>query len=221
MNKRSLLSIFSNLAVPACFMGPIIMIAADAVTIALNRTKNPLKQTISDFAIGSYGWVEKIGMVIIALSFLFIAVNLLMVKNNRELRIFKFVGVLLVIVASGFLMISIFNTNVIGTITNFHGLVHQIAAIAVSAVFYLSCLILMRLMKNRADFRFFSFYCGLTFLVGFGVLLYLSFSHHQNEYMGLIERLIAGFNLAWIILVGPKVIKLARSLQDRTVKTLH
>ena len=58
MNKRSLLSIFSNLAVPACFMGPIIMIAADAVTIALNRTKNPLKQTISDFAIGPYGWVE-------------------------------------------------------------------------------------------------------------------------------------------------------------------
>jgi hypothetical protein len=58
MNKRSLLSIFSNLAVSACFMGPIIMIAADTVAIALNRTKNHLKQTLSDFAIGPYGWVE-------------------------------------------------------------------------------------------------------------------------------------------------------------------
>jgi hypothetical protein len=31
--------------------------------------------------------------------------------------------------------------------------------------------------------------------------------------MGLMERMIAGFNLVWIILVGPQLIKLAGSLQ--------
>ena len=95
------------------------MIAADIITIVLNHNANPLKQTISDFAIGPYGYLEKIGMVMVAISFLFIAINLLMVRNNKELRIFKFVGVLFVIVALGFVMISIFNTNVIGTIDKF------------------------------------------------------------------------------------------------------
>ena len=149
----------------------------------------------------------------VAISFLFIAINLLRVKNQKDLRLVKFAGGLLVIVATGFLMISIFNTNVIGTIISFHGLVHQIATVAVSVVFYLSCLILMRLMINKPGLRYFSLYSGLTFLVGLTVLVLLSFSYHQNEYIGLLERMTAGFNLVWIVLVGPQVIKLARSLQ--------
>jgi hypothetical protein len=219
MNRQGLRSIFSKLAIPACFLGPALMISTDIITIILNRNANPLKQTISDFAIGPYGWLEKIGMVMVAISFLFIAISLLTVKNYKELHMFKFVGVLFIIVASGFLMISMFNTNIIGTIANFHGLVHQIATIAVSVVFYLSCLILMILMYNRIGLRFFSFYCGFTFLAGFIVLMALFLSHRQNEYMGSLERIIAGFNLVWIVLVGPQVIKLTRSLQYRTITT--
>ena len=221
MNKQNILNIFSKLAVSACFIGPSIMIAADILTVSLNRNVNPVKQTISEFAIGPYGWMEKIGMVMVAISFLFIAISLLMVRNKKELHILKLIGVLFIIVAVGFLMISIFNTDVIGTIVNFHGLVHQVATIAVSVVFYLSCLILMRLMISKAGLRYFSFYCGLTCLVGFVVLLKLGFSYHQNEYMGLMERIIAGFNLLWIVLVGPQVIRLSRSLQYRTINTLH
>jgi hypothetical protein len=56
-------------------------------------------------------------------------------------------------------------------------------------------------------------YNGLTFLVGFGVLFWLVFSVSRSEYMGLVERLMAGFNLVWIMLVGPKVIKLVNELQ--------
>ena len=137
MNRQSLRSIFSKVAVPACFLGPIVMTAADIITIVLNHKANPLKQTISDFAIGPYGYLEKIGMIMVAISFLFIAINLLIVRNNKELRTFKFVGVLFIIIALGFVMISLFNTNVIGTIMNFHGLFHRVATISVSVVFYL------------------------------------------------------------------------------------
>ena len=213
MNRPQLCYYFSKLATTACYIAPAIMVAADAITITLNRSVNPLKQTISGFAIGPYGWLEKLGMVMVAISFLFIAINLLRLKNQKDLRLVKFAGGLLVIVATGFLMISIFNTNVIGTIISFHGLVHQIATVAVSVVFYLSCLILMRLMINKPGLRYFSLYSGLTFLVGLTVLVLLSFSYHQNEYIGLLERMTAGFNLVWIVLVGPQVIKLARSLQ--------
>ena len=213
MNRPQLFDYFSKLATTACYIAPAIMVAADALTIALNRNFSPLKQTISRFAIGPYGWLEKLGMVMVAISFLFIAINLLRVKNQKDLRLLRFAGGLLVIVAIGFLMISIFNTNVIGTIISFHGLVHQIATAAVSVVFYLFCLILMRLMINKPGLRYFSLYSGLTFLIGLTVLVLLSFSYHQNEYIGLLERMIAGFNLGWIVLIGPQVVKLARSLQ--------
>ena len=60
----------------------------------------------------------------------------------------RLVGALLVIVGIGFVTLSIFNSNVIGTLTNFHGLVHQFSAISVSVVFYISCIILMILMLS-------------------------------------------------------------------------
>ena len=201
-----------SLAVITCYIGPAVMVTADIVTIVLNPNVSPVKQSISGFAIGPYGWLEKIGIVMVALSFGLISINLLIIKNKKELRLFKFVGVLFMIVAIGFLMISIFNTNVFGTIINFQGLVHQLASVAVSIVFYVSCLITMYLLINKPGFRYFGMYSGLTFLVGFAVLLWLGFAYHHNEYMGLTERIIAGFNLMWIILVGPQLTKLVRTL---------
>ena len=195
----------SKLATTACYVGPAVMTAADIITIALNHSISPFKQTIS-----LAGWLEKFGMVIIALSFFLIAVNVLTAKKKKQARLFKTAGVLLVIVAIGFLMLSIFNTNVIGTLVSFHGVVHQIASAAVSVVFYIACLISMRLMFNKPGFRFFAIYCGVTFVVGLTVLILLSLVFRQDEYTGLMERLIAGFNLVWIILVGPQVIKLAK-----------
>ncbi|MGP8079923.1 MAG: hypothetical protein ACLPVI_05370 [Dehalococcoidales bacterium] len=44
------------------------------------------------------------------------------------------------------------------------------------------------------------------------MLALLVSGHHLNEYIGLEERMIAGFNLVWIVLVGPQVIKLANLL---------
>jgi hypothetical protein len=203
---------FSKLATITCYIAPAIMVAADAITITLNLSVNPLKQTISRFTIGPYGWLEKMGMVMVAISFLFIAINLLRVKNQRDLRLVRFAGGLLVIVAAGFLVMSIFNTNVIGTISSFDSFLHKVSVGAASTVFYVSSLILTRFMINKAGLQYFSLYGGLTFLVGFIVFLLLTFGHQPNEYMGLLERTIAVFNLGWIVLVGPQVINLARSL---------
>jgi hypothetical protein len=37
--------------------------------------------------------------------------------------------------------------------------------------------------------------------------------------MGLIERLTAGFNLVWIMLVGPQVIKLVNEMRRQSAAT--
>jgi hypothetical protein len=140
-------------------------------------------------------------------------------KNQRDIRLLQADGILLAIVAFGFFLITFFNTNVIGTIVSFHGLVHQIATIMVSVVFYAACLILTRLLIKNPTAKYAGFYSGLTFLVGFGVLFWLGFSNSRSEYMGLIERLTAGFNLVWIMLVGPQVIKLVNEMRRQSAAT--
>jgi Protein of unknown function (DUF998) len=213
MNRPQILSPFSKLATAACYVGPAIMVAADIITIMLNRAVDPLKQTISGYAAGSYGWLEKLGMVTVAFSFLFIAMNLLNTENKEGLNRLRLVGALLVIVTIGFLLLGIFNTNVIGTLSSFHGLVHHFSVIAVSVVFYLSCLIAMSLIIKRRDFRYSGLYSGFTFVVGLIVLVFIVSGHVIKDYIGLEERVIAGFNLVWIVVVGPGLIKLTKSLK--------
>ena len=224
ITDRQVLNGLYTLAVPACYIGPALMIIGDITTIVLNHGDSPVQETISWFAAGPFGWLEKLGMLTVAVSLLFIAVHLLRVrdirgKNQRDIRLLQADGILLAIVAFGFFLITFFNTNVIGTIVSFHGLVHQIATIMVSVVFYAACLILTRLLIKNPTAKYAGFYSGLTFLVGFGVLFWLGFSNSRSEYMGLIERLTAGFNLVWIMLVGPQVIKLVNEMRRQSAAT--
>jgi hypothetical protein len=213
MNRLQIFSVTSKLATAACYVGPAVMVAADIITIMLNRATDPLKQTISGYAAGTYGWLEKLGMVMVAFSFFLIALNLLNTKNKEGLNRLRMIGAMLVIVAIGFLLLGIFNTNVIGTLASFHGLIHHFSVIAVSVVFYLTCLIIMSLMLKRRGFRYFGLYNGLTFIFGLIVLLFIVSGHILKDYAGLEERLIAGFNLVWIVVVGPQLIKLTSSLE--------
>lgn len=204
---------FDKLATPVCYIAPSIMILADYLTIILNPGLNPLQESISRFAVGPWGWLEKAGMILIAGAFIFIGISLLKVKQRPDVKLMRLSGALLCFVAIGFLMIATFNTNVIGTILSFHGFVHEISSGAVSIVFYLACLILMWMMLKREGLKLFGLYSGITFLVGLTVLVLISANFHDNSYLGLMERLIAGFNLLWIILIGPQVIKMAKTLQ--------
>ena len=210
-NRRRYSNIVLNLAVPACFIGPAVMVITDVVTIALNHGINPIKQSISGFEAGPYGWLEKIGMITVAMTFLFISLNLLAIKERQGSRELKLGGVLLLIVAFGFLMTSLFNTHVIGTPMSYRGLIHRISLEIVSAAFYLFCLLFILLVRNKPWLKYFGIYTGLTFLVAFALLVAIIVAPDVNDYFGLCERIITGFNLVWMAVVGPQVIKLSKA----------
>jgi len=119
---------------------------------------------------------KKLGMEMVAVSF-FLSPQIVNTKNKEGLNRLRFIGALQVIVAIGFLLLGIFNTNVIGTLASFHGLVHHFSVIAVSVVFYLSCLITMSVMIKHRVFRYFGIYSGLTFVFGLIVLLFIVSGH--------------------------------------------
>lgn len=217
--RQSLRNAFPKLAVTMCFMGPSIMALSDILTVILNNHDNPIDQTISGFAISPYGWLEKIGMAMVAVSFLFIGLGLLMMRGKKEFRMLKLGSVLFIIVGLAFLMTSLFNADVNASVSSFHGLIHRLSLIVSSAAFYPSCVFIMRLMIKRPDLKYFGIYSGVTCLVGFAVLVWLIFSYRHIEYMGLLERMVAAVTLLWIGLVGPRVIKLANALATEDQQT--
>jgi hypothetical protein len=71
----------------------------------------------------------------------------------------------------------------------------------------------MSVMIKHRVFRYFGIYSGLIFVFGLIVLIFIVSGHVLKDYIGLEERVIAGFNLVWIVLVGPQLVKLTDSLQ--------
>jgi len=183
------------------------MVVTDIATIELNNNVNPIKQTISGFALGPYGWLEKIGMISVAISFLLIASALLEMKKGAESNILKLGGFLFIIMAFGFLMTSLFDTHVFGTPNNIHGFIHLASLGVVCGAFYLSCLIFARLLMGRPGLRFLGVYSLITFFIPIIVLSPFVFLHDINNIMGMLEQVITGFNLLWIVAIGPQLIK--------------
>ncbi len=196
-------------AVPACFIGPTIMVTADFLTIILNHRFDLIEQTISGFAVGPYGWLEKIGIIMIALCFLLMGLVLLNVNNARNLRWLKTAGILFFSAAAGFFFTALINTTLVTVIAGIHFSFHKLSLVIGSVGFYQACLIFTGLMISKPGLRTFGIYSGFVYLVGLATLLWVLLSFHYIAYSGLAERVLTGVNLVWIILIGPRVIKLA------------
>ena len=198
-----------NVAVSACFIGPAIMVTADVLTIILNHRFDLVEQTISGFAVGPYGWLEKIGIVMIAVCFLLMGLVLLNVNNVNNLRWLKITGILFLTAAGGFLFTALINTTFVTVIAGIHFSFHKLSLVIGSVGFYQACLIFTGLMLSKPGLTAFGIYSGFVYLIGLATLLWVLFSFHYIAYSGLAERILTGVNLIWIILIGPRVIKLA------------
>jgi len=212
MDRQRIFARLANMAKPACLVCPGVMVIADILTITLHQPAKFVDRSISIYAAGHYGWLEKSGTIMVGACFCLIAINLWRVSCARELRLFKWGGILFFIETIGFILMSLFNTNLVSNVFTFHGLVHQISLITISVVFYLFCMSAAWEMGKQPSFKLFGLVCLLPLVTGLLVCLWLGYSYHyyhENRYMGLSERLITAANLFWIILVGPQVVKLA------------
>jgi Protein of unknown function (DUF998) len=208
-----------NIALSACFVGPAIMVSADFLTVVLNHRWDLIEQTISGFATGPYGWLEKIGIATIGFSFLLMGLVLLNVNGEKDVRLLKSAGILFGVAAVGFFFTSLLNTNIISFVAGFHVSFHKVALVVASVGFYQACLIFTALMITKPGLRFWGIYSGFVYLVGLAAFFWIVFSIHYIDYSGLAERILTGLNLIWIIAVGPRVIRLADQLTPEKIET--
>ncbi len=63
-------------------LGCVAVLAADLIGIALHEAHNPIKNTISMLAIGKYGWIQDLGLDILAIGFFALAIGLYTWKSS-------------------------------------------------------------------------------------------------------------------------------------------
>ena len=202
-----------KMGTPACIVNPVTMVIFDLFSIKFTHTFNPLDATISQYALGPTGWLEKTGILLVALAFILLGMNLLSNRKKSELPVNTICAIMFLVVGAGFIMVILFNVDTTNGISSFHGFMHMFAAIATSLIFPIACLLLSFDLANNHKRNSLAVYTALTGLIGFGAVVWIAFPSNRVAWIGLSERTLAGLNLMWLIFIAPKIIKISNEIQ--------
>ena len=197
--------------------GAVFMVICDGLGIRLNAFYDPLRLGISKLALTPTGWMEKLGFGILGLCILVTALNLATSALSKSNRVFLSLSLLLALNGLGFVVISIFDTDV-GAAGTLNGIIHVAAAATSGSVSALFALIFTIGFRKNTRLRPYVIY---TMIIGsyaaIGGLVYLLLPDGAWFGLGLYERTLMALTLAWLCLVGTGLLKAANEISaDRT-----
>jgi hypothetical membrane protein len=202
-----------------CVVVPILFVGYDLVTIALDHGYSPLEHTISAFAVGPYGWIEKIGIFSLGLTLIFVGVVWFLWLGKRLGKLFHVAGVMMALIGLGFVIIGTFNTDTTQFSRTLHGTIHFVTSITVFLLFPIFCIILSHSLRRHLCHKWLALYTLLT-----GVLALLFLATHVIPVLdvipsGLFERIIASLDLLWLAIGGSQVTFVARKEEEKLKET--
>ena len=197
--------------------GAVFMVICDGLGIRLNAFYDPLRLGISKLALTPTGWMEKLGFGILGLCILVTAFSLATSALSKSNRVFLGLSLLLVLNGLGFVVISIFDTDV-GAAGTLNGIIHVAAAATSGSVSSLFALIFTIGFKKNTRLRPYVLY---TMIIGsyaaIGGLVYLLLPDGAWFGLGLYERTLMLLTLVWLGLAGTGLLKAANANSaDRT-----
>jgi hypothetical protein len=192
--------------------GAVFMVICDGLGIWLNPSYDPLRAGISKLAlVVPTGWLEKLGFGILGLCILVTALSLATSALSKSNRVFLSLSLLLALNGLGFVVISIFNTDV-GAAGTLNGIIHVAAAAMSGSVSSLFALIFTIGFRKDTALRSYVLY---TMIVGLyaaiGGLVYLLLPDGAWFGLGLYERTLMVLTLVWLGLVGTGLLKAANA----------
>ena len=161
--------------------------------------------------------MEKLGFGILGLCILITALSLATSALSKSNRVFLSLSLLLALNGLGFVIISIFDTDV-GAAGTLNGIIHVAAAATSGSVSSLFALIFTIVFRKNTRMRPYVVY---TLIVGsyaaIGGLVYLLLPSGAWFGLGLYERTLMVLTLVWLGLVGTGLLKAANANSaDRT-----
>ena len=167
-------------------LGPIYFVACNAVAQLLHPTDNPIAVTVSFLVFGSYGWLQTSAFYILGISFIALAIALVL-KINAKINL----GAIVVfLVGVAFLLVASNHVQNSGTIITISEIIHRDSAIAIVVMSPLACFLLAPNLKasGHRGLWIYSIIAGmiaiLTVIVGFLI------PTAHNSSLGILERIL-------------------------------
>jgi hypothetical protein len=171
---------------------------------------NPISQSLSDLALGSYGWLQTIDFFLLA----FVAISLGFgfyygMHKKRGLRI---VVVAFGAMACGEIISGIFRVDLVKTPLSIHALIHQVGASITAIAFPIAALMLLPSLKSDPEWKGLANY---TFVVAVSMLALeiarevLLLTTWLNPWFGLYEKGLLVNSLVWVVVMAIRLLRVA------------
>jgi hypothetical membrane protein len=182
-----------------CIIGVVLFWVILFIAQSLNPGYNPISQSLSDLALGPYGWLQTIAFFLLA--FVAISLGFGFYYGMHKKRSLRTIAVLFGAMAFGEIITGIFRVDWVKTPLSTHALIHQIGASITAIAFPVAALILLPSLrsdpqwKGLVNYTFVVAVSMLTLEIAREVLLLTTW---LNPWFGLYEKGLLVNSLVWI-----------------------
>lgn len=172
------------------------LLAFPGLVIVLNLLQNghysPVRQAMSDLALGQAGWIMTIAFCSLAMGSLLLAMVL-----RRSIDTMKVAPILLTVVGLLTFVSAAFQTDPDGAPATLHGLIHTVAGI--TTFVFLILTIASAAVSFRRSLRWRSFRTPTAIWAAVALGTFLLIPLLDNAHFGLAQRTFVGTCLAWMV----------------------
>lgn len=176
-------------------LGFVFFIIITIVLHFLRTDKNIFTSFVSEYAVGNYGWLMTIAFYCITTGATLLLIGLIKDTKATQKSIF-----LMGIFCIGFLLLSIFRTDVPVRTLSPHGLIHALAAIASLLSLGISMITWSAVFK-RDDFWKHLAKPSLIFGISSLILLVVHIASPE-AWLGVTQRFLIFWDVCWLILIS-------------------
>jgi hypothetical membrane protein len=195
---------------PTIFAG--LTVAVHLVNPGLSWTK----YTLSDLALGRFGWIESVSMFVFGLCLLGVVLGLRScVRQSRPMRV---ATALLVLTALGFVATAVFRTSNSDIVTT--GIViHRVAVVTITVAFPVACFVMLPALRSDPQWRAMAVYCAVAGVVSVILDIIAVVVPHgvQQNLAGLWEKGSIANALIWCQAFASRVFLVGRGTSSASV----
>ncbi len=193
----------------ACVAVPALVILFDAGVILANPGFSPVVHTISEFVLGSLGWLEKAGLYLISLLLLAMSFVWFFPLGKEFGHPFRIAGAMLFIAGIAFALTATFNTHPPHTAITIPSQIHGISTGVVTILFPGFCILTGWGLKRARRFLFLRWFSLFTGVLGYAMLIWTTVAVAISTEPGLPERIMTLLYLLWTAVVGYYLVRFA------------
>jgi hypothetical membrane protein len=181
----------------AAFVPAVFVVLSLAVHL-LNPDVDWVRYTLSDLALGHYGWIESVSMFVFGLCLLGVAFGLRHAVRPYRCRWLKSATNLLALTALCFSATAVFRTNNTDIVTT-GIIIHRVAVITITLAFPAACFLLLPALKCDSRWRDMAVYCAVAAVISVVLdIAAVSVSQEvQQKLAGLWEKTSIANALIW------------------------